>query len=360
VNPSEPSYRQSNWNAHQHQGGSQLLQIPSQPHRGHAVRLGTRSVGARCSAGAAYPPVRRGRSLVVDGGRVAVSSTWVGWPVLSGGARSVRAMPSLRHELLAEVFRARPAFAAELLAEQWKLALPEHDQVRLVSGQITDMAPTEYQADAVVTFHAAGDPQRAVLAVVVDGFDKIDPTQAGRYTEVVLAVLAPAARVHHDLPREPARRDDVPRGSRPGRPRPDRGAAGHLDGHPAAHRRRRGRQPDPPVHGRRCHRRGADRVRQLLRHRTTPPPRASTSTARTTSTASCRRRTTRSRPGGTSTTSGGTTAASAARSGTATAATTSATCSAPWPTSASTTAPSTATSGRAPRPRSRRSSSTTR
>jgi hypothetical protein len=209
-------------------------------------------------------------------------------------------MPSLRHELLAEVFRARPAFAAELLVEQWKLALPEHDQVRLVSGQITDLAPTEYQADAVVTFHAAGDPQRAVLAVVVeaqlskvrdkrkswpvyvtalhrrwdcptvllvvapdpvvaawsaapidlgfglstvqalvlgpdlvpvvtdpdtagrcpeqavlsvivhtrhpehdqivqamvDGFDKIDRTQAGRYTEVVLAVLLPAARVH--------------------------------------------------------------------------------------------------------------------------------------------------------------------
>jgi hypothetical protein len=80
----------------------------------------------------------------------------------------VRAMPSLRHELLAEVFRSRPAFAAEVLAEQWKLALPGYGQVRLASGQITDLAPTEYQADAVVTFHAVDDPQRAVLAVVVE------------------------------------------------------------------------------------------------------------------------------------------------------------------------------------------------
>src|SRR5215468_8663462 len=69
-----------------------------------------------------------------------------GLAVLSEGARSVRAMPSLRHELLAEVFRARPAFAAELLAEQWKLTLPEHDQVRLVSGQIT--ASAQPQTDA--------------------------------------------------------------------------------------------------------------------------------------------------------------------------------------------------------------------
>jgi hypothetical protein len=77
---------------------------------------------------------------------------------LSGGAGSVRVMPSLRHELLAEVFRGRPAFAAELLADQWNLTLPEHDQVRLGSGQITDMKPAEIHADAVVTFHAPHDP----------------------------------------------------------------------------------------------------------------------------------------------------------------------------------------------------------
>jgi hypothetical protein len=86
-------------------------------------------------------------------------------------------MPSFQHEVLAELFRSRPEFAAELLTDRWELTLPAHDQVRLASGQLTDLSPTEYRADAVVTFHAADD--RAVLAVVVEAQLRKDP---GKHT----------------------------------------------------------------------------------------------------------------------------------------------------------------------------------
>ena len=95
-------------------------------------------------------------------------------------------MPSFQHEVLAELFRSRPTFAAELLVDRWQLALPAHDQVRLASGQLTDLSPTEYRADAVVTFHAAeADAEdRAVLAVVVEAQLSKDPDKhkAGRST----------------------------------------------------------------------------------------------------------------------------------------------------------------------------------
>ncbi len=74
-------------------------------------------------------------------------------------------MPSSRHETLVEMFRHRPALAAELLAGALGMELPRYEQARVDSGDFTDVAPTEYRADAAVVLTAGKVP---VLAVVVE------------------------------------------------------------------------------------------------------------------------------------------------------------------------------------------------
>jgi len=74
-------------------------------------------------------------------------------------------MPSHLHEVLIEMFRDRPALAAELLAGPLGVAVPAFQQATLSSAELTDVAPTEYRADLVVTLTAAG---ATVLAVVVE------------------------------------------------------------------------------------------------------------------------------------------------------------------------------------------------
>src|SRR4051794_33393542 len=75
-------------------------------------------------------------------------------------------MPSHLHEVLIEMFRGRPALAAELLGGPLHVAVPDFHAARLSSGELTDVAPTEYRADAVVTLD--GGQGGTVLAVVVD------------------------------------------------------------------------------------------------------------------------------------------------------------------------------------------------
>lgn len=74
-------------------------------------------------------------------------------------------MPSYLHEVLVEMFRDRPALAAELLAGPFGIVVPAFGQAHVASGELTDVAPTEYRADAVVTLT---DGDKPVLAVVVE------------------------------------------------------------------------------------------------------------------------------------------------------------------------------------------------
>ena len=74
-------------------------------------------------------------------------------------------MPSSLHEVLIELFRQRPALAAELLADALDLDLPGYEQARVEPGELTDVSPTEYRADVVVVLTAA---EQQVLAVVVE------------------------------------------------------------------------------------------------------------------------------------------------------------------------------------------------
>jgi hypothetical protein len=74
-------------------------------------------------------------------------------------------MPSHLHEILIEMFRDRPTLATELLRGPLHIAVPDFDEARLSAGELTDVAPTEYRADAVVTL---ADEGSSVLAIVIE------------------------------------------------------------------------------------------------------------------------------------------------------------------------------------------------
>lgn len=113
-------------------------------------------------------------------------------------------MPSHLHEILIEMFRDRPLLAVELLRDPLHITVPEFDEARLCAGDLTDVAPTEYRADAVVTLV---DGEETVLAVVVEVQLRIDKrkrrawpayvgTLHGRLgCPVALMVLCPAQAV---------------------------------------------------------------------------------------------------------------------------------------------------------------------
>ena len=73
-------------------------------------------------------------------------------------------MPTTEHEGLIELFRNRPALAAELLSEGLGVSVPAYKQADLHPAEMTDLNPTEYRADAVVVFSL----EEPVLAVVVE------------------------------------------------------------------------------------------------------------------------------------------------------------------------------------------------
>ncbi len=75
-------------------------------------------------------------------------------------------MPSSLHEALAELFRYRPEFAADVLSDVLGVAVPPYRSARAESGDLTALMPTEYRADAVVALTGAGDAVE--LAIVVE------------------------------------------------------------------------------------------------------------------------------------------------------------------------------------------------
>ena len=73
-------------------------------------------------------------------------------------------MPSYLHELILLLFRNRLDSAAQLLREL-DVELPEHDEVRAESSDLSDLRPAEYRADLVLfLLHQT----RKVLGVIVE------------------------------------------------------------------------------------------------------------------------------------------------------------------------------------------------
>jgi hypothetical protein len=90
---------------------------------------------------------------------------------VSAHLHSVAGVPSHLHEILVEMFRERPALAADLLAGPLRLTLPTFDDAVLSTGDLTNIAPTEYRADAVIRLTAGAT---TALAVVVEAQLRID------------------------------------------------------------------------------------------------------------------------------------------------------------------------------------------
>ncbi|MDG6109501.1 hypothetical protein Daura_09410 [Dactylosporangium aurantiacum] len=74
-------------------------------------------------------------------------------------------MPTQLHEMLIQMVRERPTLAAELLDGPSKVTVPDFDEARASPGDFTNVSPTEYRADAVVTLRRGS---ATVLAVVVE------------------------------------------------------------------------------------------------------------------------------------------------------------------------------------------------
>ncbi|WP_433791865.1 hypothetical protein [Actinoplanes sp. CA-252034] len=96
-------------------------------------------------------------------------------------------MPSQVHEVLIDMFRGRPSLAAELLDGPLNDTLPAYDEAHLASADLTDVAPTEYRADAVVTLTRG---EEKVLSVVVEVQRQIDARKRRSWPAYVATLYA--------------------------------------------------------------------------------------------------------------------------------------------------------------------------
>ena len=101
-------------------------------------------------------------------------------------------MPSMAHEILVDLFKNRPALAAELLAEALGLTLPAYTEARLVSIDLTEIRPAEYRADVVVVLLDGDIPVRVL---VVEVQLKIDPRKRFTWPHYTMG-----ARARHGCP----------------------------------------------------------------------------------------------------------------------------------------------------------------
>ncbi len=85
------------------------------------------------------------------------------------------------------MFRERPALAADLLAGPLGVTVPEFQTAQLSAGELTDVVPTEFRADAVVTLNAADSP---VFAVVVEVQLRVDPRKRQTWPAYVATLHA--------------------------------------------------------------------------------------------------------------------------------------------------------------------------
>jgi hypothetical protein len=76
-------------------------------------------------------------------------------------------VPSYLHEVLVEMFRDRPTLVADLLSGPLGVKVPAFGQAMVSSGELTDIAPTEFRADVVIIL-TAPHADTPVLAVVVE------------------------------------------------------------------------------------------------------------------------------------------------------------------------------------------------
>ncbi|HKT01769.1 MAG TPA: hypothetical protein VJT31_19765 [Rugosimonospora sp.] len=80
-------------------------------------------------------------------------------------------MPSHLHEGYIELFRGQPELTAEVLGPLG-VEIPAFDRARVSASELTDIAPTEYRADAVVALEKRGSPAMAIVIEIQLRADK--------------------------------------------------------------------------------------------------------------------------------------------------------------------------------------------
>lgn len=113
-------------------------------------------------------------------------------------------MPSMVHEILADLFKSRPSLAAEILAEVLDVALPPYTEARLASADLTEIQPAEYRADVVVALLEGDVPVRVIIVEVQLAVDPgkrfswpayVTVSRAIHRCPVGLLIVAPEAAV---------------------------------------------------------------------------------------------------------------------------------------------------------------------
>lgn len=74
-------------------------------------------------------------------------------------------MPSRLHEDLLRLFQNRPSLAAELAQEALHVQLPDYDEARVESANLSDLRPAEYRADLVILLMGQGPIHGIVVEV---------------------------------------------------------------------------------------------------------------------------------------------------------------------------------------------------
>jgi len=91
-------------------------------------------------------------------------------------------MPSFPHELPLALFRNCPELVPHLL-KSLQVELPPYREVRIVEANLTQITPTEYQADLVLTLHdEEGTP---VMGIVVEVQRQVDPDKEFSWLQYV-------------------------------------------------------------------------------------------------------------------------------------------------------------------------------
>jgi len=115
-------------------------------------------------------------------------------------------MPSQEHQILIELFRNQPTLAPTLLRSVLHTPLPVYTHVNLESVDLSQLAPTQFHADAVITLRQ-GSHKKPALSVIVEVQRRWDahkkwvwPAYVGNLRkslqcEVILLVIAPRASV---------------------------------------------------------------------------------------------------------------------------------------------------------------------
>ena len=103
----------------------------------------------------------------------------------------IRFMPSFPHELPLELFRQCPELVLHLLGKVLEVELPPYREVRIEEAHFTEVKPTEYRADLVLTLWNGGP----VMCIVVEVQLQIDPRK-----EWTFPVYVTTARARHQCP----------------------------------------------------------------------------------------------------------------------------------------------------------------